>query len=79
MPAPDIKILGISEEEAQEWAESVSARFEMWANSKQCTRNETMNFYQLQRLYHRNQQRDGENFVRLHYSNDKELMSPHVS
>lgn len=73
---PKAEILGIDEEEASEWARDVENRFNLWATSKSQNRSGVMNFYQAQRLYQVFHHRDGESFVRLYYSHDKELINP---
>lgn len=73
-PNPDI--LGISQEQAEDWGKAVDQRFDLWAQSKTSHRAENMNFYQSHRLYATGQQRDGENFVRFYYSSSPELLNP---
>lgn len=73
---PMAKILQIPPDEAEEWAEDVELRFDMWARSRQSVYGEIMTFYQAQRLAEIHQQRDGEYFVRLHYSDDPKLVNP---
>ena len=73
---PSSNVLQISGEEAEEWSSAVEERFHLWASSKNVTTNGSMNFYQLQRLLEISQQRDGEYFTRLHYSDDPKLMNP---
>ena len=74
--APKADILNISPESAEIWAEDVEERFDSWCKSKKQHRAETMNFYQMQRLYMTGQQRDGENFTRLFYSPARDLLNP---
>ncbi len=76
LPTPKHQILGISPEQAEEWADNVAQRFDCWFASKQCTRDEVDNGYQLQRFIEILTRRDGEYFVRFHYSPRKDLMSP---
>jgi lambda family phage portal protein len=73
---PKSDILGIDEEKASEWARDVENRFNLWATSKKQNRSAVMNFYQAQRLYQVFHHRDGESFVRLYYSPDRELINP---
>jgi len=73
---PDFDVLGITPEQAEEWAADVEARFDHWARSKKATAAETMNFYQSQRMAGICQQRDGEYFVRFMYSARADLLNP---
>jgi lambda family phage portal protein len=73
---PKASVLGISEEEADEWGRDVEPKFDAYARSKKQNRSETMNLYQHQRLYQIYQHRDNDNFTRLYYSDDPDLLSP---
>jgi len=73
---PRAEILKIDPEAAEEWARNTEQRFDAWARSKMSVWGETMTFYQSQRLAEIHQQRDGEYFVRLHYSSDRRLQNP---
>lgn len=75
-PDPMIEILGIDSERAREWSENVATRFHLWAKSKKVTRDEVLNFYQIQRLIEITQQRDNDYFIRFFYSNKKDLINP---
>lgn len=75
-PAPVSNILGISAQRAERWGADVKERFHLWAESKGSSRSQTVNFYQSQRLYAMSQQRDNDIFVRLHYSDNPELLNP---
>jgi lambda family phage portal protein len=74
--APATGILGIEKEAAEKWSKDVSARFNMWAKSKQSVRDETMNLLQAQRLVETYTHRDNDWFARLHYSPRKDLVNP---
>jgi len=74
--SPAFEVLGISLEESERWGRIADERFDLWMSSKSCHRSETMTGYQSQRLYVIGQQRDGDNFIRLYYSGDRELTSP---
>ena len=74
-PKPAASILGISQEQAEEWARDVRERFQLWAESKQCTSAEDMTFGQLQRLVSIQAERDGEYFARLNFFNDADRIS----
>ena len=74
---PAASILGISEEQAEEWGSDIEAKFDAFARSKGQNRSGLMNLYQKQRLYQIYQHRDNDIFVRLYYDhNDKDLLSP---
>lgn len=74
--APKSELLGITEEQAEEWAMKVESRFDAFARSKKQHRAHSMNFYQSHRLYQIFQQRDNDIFTRLYYSQDPNLLSP---
>ena len=46
---PRSNILGISDEQAENWSRDVQERFHMWAEDKKSHRSEINNFYQNQR------------------------------
>ncbi len=73
---PIINVLGISLQQGKEWGKNTSQRFNMWGNSKSANRSEIMTFKQSHRLYVKDDVRDGENFIRLFYSNEKSLLNP---
>lgn len=75
-PTPDGNILGIDEKRLEEWANNVKSRFHLWAKSKNSDITGRNNFYQNTRLYGWQFGRDGDVFVRLHYSDDPELINP---
>ncbi len=75
-PTPKYKQLGISMDQAQEWAQNVEEMFDSWAKSKLSHRAENMNWYQSHRLYQIEQHRDNDQFIRLYYSNSKNLLNP---
>lgn len=75
-PTPDITVLGISQDEAADWAKDVSARFHLWASDKKQHRSELMTYYQAQRFYAWSKERDNDVFVRLYYSPDRSLQNP---
>ncbi len=70
---PEAALLGISQDEADEWGQDLNRRFDLWARSKMSNRSQDQNFYQLQRLYQLSQQRDNDVFARLYYSKDEKL------
>jgi lambda family phage portal protein len=73
---PQADILGISLEEAEEKAEDLNNRFHLWASSKDSDITGNDNLYQNQWIYAYWQQRDNDQFIRLFYSSDKDLISP---
>lgn len=73
---PNAKILGITQEKAEEWAQDVEERYDLWASSKDAHRSEINTFYQFQRLYALGYYRDGEAFTRVFYNRDRSLISP---
>jgi lambda family phage portal protein len=73
---PEIETLGITPEKAEEWSRKVESAFHIWAKSKTCLRDRSMNFYQAQRLVSTFQQRDNDYFVRFFYSAEKDLLNP---
>lgn len=76
IPEPAAIVLGITDDQAMEWAEQVSDRFHIWASSKDVDVAGKMNLYQLQRFAHVCQIRDGENFPRFYYGVRKGLSNP---
>ena len=75
-PMPNALTLGITPEEAEQWAREVKPRFDAWAKSKKQHRSGTMTWYQSQRLYQIFQHRDNDIFSRLFYSGEKDLLNP---
>jgi lambda family phage portal protein len=73
---PDVAILGITDEQGEQWAQDVNVRFDHWARNRKATIAENMNFYQSQRMVGISQQRDGEYFVRFMYSLRSDLLNP---
>jgi lambda family phage portal protein len=73
---PDAQTLGLTDEYARGWAGDVQRRFHAWALSKRVSVAEDMNLYQMQRLYGICQERDGEVFTRMYYSQLTRLMNP---
>lgn len=75
-PQPVASILGITPERARDWADEVAQRFNLYFSSKKVSRSETENGYQLQRMACLGQQRDNDYFVRLFYSDRRDLQNP---
>jgi lambda family phage portal protein len=72
---PNFRVLGITQEQASEWATDVSERFHLWAKSKDSSIDGVNNFYQNQHLYSFAQQRENDMFIRLHYVRNPRLVS----
>ncbi|WP_297489148.1 phage portal protein [uncultured Cetobacterium sp.] len=69
----DYKIIGISQEEAEELEDRLESLWEYWAESTECDYNRMKNFYQLQALAMTSKLVDGEAFAVMPYkSNLKE-------
>lgn len=73
---PQSELLGVDPEKAEQWARKVETLFDLWASDKRSYRDETMNFYQAQRLVEIFQQRDNDYFCRFYYSARKDLLNP---
>lgn len=76
IPEPVATVLGISDEQAMDWAEQVSERFHLWASSKSPDIAGKMTLYQMQRFAHIAQIRDGEVFARIFYDAYPGLPNP---
>lgn len=64
--APDAKVLGWSDEQAEEWAAGVEAEFCAWAGNPQaCDAAKTLDFYRMQRLAFRSCLEAGDVFALL--------------
>jgi len=63
-------LLGMTPEQAESKAREIKERFGLWAESRFCSLDETMNLYQRQRLSCIQSIRDGEYFIRFHYLDD---------
>lgn len=73
---PRFKILGITPEEAEAWAEDVDSRYDMHCRDKRSVANGSNNFYQETKLIYRYRKRDGEYFVRFIYRKQPNGQSP---
>ncbi len=62
-PKPKIKVLGLNETAAEEWAEICLNEFEVWAGDKMCSADLQADFYQLQQLAMRSQLLSGDCFA----------------
>jgi capsid protein len=75
-PTPVYKILGMTPEQSEKWADDVKEKFHLWAKSKNSDATGINTFYQNQRFYAWQYGRDGDIFVRFSYSKDKSLINP---
>lgn len=73
---PMFSLLGITADAAEKWARDVEQRFDLFCNDKKQHRAHNMTMYQAHRLYQIFQHRDGDIFVRLYYSKDRNLQNP---
>lgn len=74
--SPDAKILGITKEQADEWAADVERRWALFAEDKNQHMARNLTFNQAQWLYQYLATRDGEAFATLNYSRERSLVSP---
>jgi capsid protein len=74
--SPDFKTLGITKEQAQEIGDKITRLFHSYSLSKKQSRDGLTNLYQDQRRYQLCNNRDGEEFIRLYYSKDRQLLNP---
>ena len=65
------EILGLSEEEAEEWEHTTEREFAFWAESKDCDITRSMNFYELQNLCFKSVLLNGDALVMLPMRNTK--------
>ncbi len=64
-PSPDGEALGLSDEEAQAWADATLREFRLWAESTDCDATRTQTLYGLQSLVFRSALESGDAFVLL--------------
>lgn len=62
---PDWEVLGMTEEEADEWTAQVEREFRLWAESTDCDLTRTQNFYGLQEVVFRWVLESGDVFILL--------------
>lgn len=62
-PAIKSALLGLSEEEATAWAAETKAKFDIWADSPDCSLDRRLNFYGVQDLTYRSMLESGDIFV----------------
>jgi lambda family phage portal protein len=75
-PTPKFDILGITPEEADEWAMEVHERFTLWAESKDQNRSGQFNFNEITHMVQGSMIRDNDFFLRLYYAQDPKLLNP---
>lgn len=76
-PTPAWKTLGITDDSFKEqWTSEHEERFDLYMSSKQCHRSGINTGYQLQQLWAWCDGRDNDQFGRLFYSKDRNLVSP---
>ncbi len=66
-PKPKYKVLGITPEEAKEWARITKEEFDLWANSKLCDLLKKNNWYDQQDIALQCYMIDGDSFVAFKY------------
>lgn len=64
-PTPDGEQLGLSDADAQAWADATLREFRLWAESTDCDATRTQNLYGLQSLAFRSALESGDTFVLL--------------
>jgi lambda family phage portal protein len=64
-PQPDAEAIGLSDEEAEDWAETTLNEFKLWAETTACDVTRTQNFYGLQALVFRSALESGDVFTLL--------------
>jgi lambda family phage portal protein len=62
-PAIDARVLGITEERAQQWTRETKAKFKAWAESPDCDVQRQLDFYSLTELAYRSWMESGDAFV----------------
>lgn len=61
-PLPDMRILGLTSEEARDWSRTTAFEFDRWASSKSVDYTSTSNFYEMQDIAYRTYMIDGDSF-----------------
>ena len=59
----DAELLGMTDEQADEWEKHVEREFRLWAETQECDIERTLNFYELQELSFRQFLENGDHFV----------------
>ncbi|SDD89367.1 phage portal protein [Sporomusa acidovorans] len=66
-PKPKYKLLGITSEQAKEWARTTKEEFDLWANSKFCDLLKKNNWYDQQDIVYQCYMIDGDSFAAIKY------------
>jgi lambda family phage portal protein len=66
-PKPKYKILGITSEEADDWAKTTKEEFDLWASSKHCDLFKKNNWYDMQDIAYLCYMIDGDSFAAFKY------------
>jgi lambda family phage portal protein len=66
-PKPKYKLLGITSEQAKEWARTTKEEFDLWANSKFCDLLKKNNWYDQQDIVYQCYMIDGDSFAAFKY------------
>lgn len=66
-PRPKYKLLGITAEEAEEWAKTTKEEFDLWASSKICDIQKKNNWYDMQDIAYQCYLIDGDSFAAFKY------------
>jgi len=72
---PMAAVLGISEEEADAWAQKVNQSFDLWASSKSSHRSGLWNLKQAMHQLMVSKTRDNDEFLRLYYPQRQDLIA----
>lgn len=62
-PSINAEVLGLSEEEVAAWSAGTKAKFDVWANSPDCSLDRRLNFYGVQDLSYRSTLESGDTFI----------------
>ncbi len=75
-PTPIASVLGITDEEADKWAQDVHDLVKLWCTSKDHNRSGQFNFNEITHMVQGSMIRDNDFFLRLYYSGDNKLLNP---
>lgn len=71
VPRPDGEVLGLSEEQTNQWVALVEREFRLWSETSECDLTHTQNFFQMQELVFRGVLESGDIFVLLPMKSSK--------
>jgi capsid protein len=74
-PACKASILGITDEQADEWNRNTGERFHLFLSSKKCHRQRMMNGYEAQRLWNRTFLVDNDQYTRFFFTKERDALS----